>query len=116
NAQGGMVRPQTTARGIGILFGLFNRTPWDRSPAFRELNALAPSARLEAIRDPQWRARLIADGAQARMMLGPDMIFVLPDGPARYDCRTEDSLAAHAARRGVSPVEAFLDLAIESDG
>ena len=39
------------------------------------------------------------------------MIFVLPDGPARYDCRPEDSLAAHAARRGVSPVEAFLDLA-----
>ncbi len=116
NTRGAMVRPQTTARGIGILFGLFNRTPWDRSAAFRELNALAPAERLDAIRDPQWRARLIADGAQARMMLGPDMIFVLPDGPARYDCRTEDSLAAHAARRGVSPVEAFLDLAIESDG
>ena len=116
NARGAMVRPQTTARGIGILFGLFNRTPWDRAPAFRDLNALAPSERLAAIRDPQWRSRLIADGADARSMLGPDMIFVLPDGPARYDCRSEDSLAAHAARRGVSPVEAFLDLAIESDG
>lgn len=116
NAQGAMVRPQTTARGIGILFGLFNRTPWDRAPAFRELNALAPAARLDAIRDPQWRARLIADGDQARLMLGPDMIFVLPDGPARYDCLPADSLAAHAARRGVSPVEAFLDLAIASDG
>ena len=116
NAQGAMVRPQTTARGIGILFGLFNRTPWDRAPAFRELNALAPPERLEAIRDPQWRSRLIADGAQARLMLGPDMIFVLPEGPARYDCRSEDSLAAHAVRRGVSPVEAFLDLAIESKG
>ena len=65
---------------------------------------------------PQWRSRLIADGADTRSMLGPDMIFVLPAGPARYDCRSEDSLAAHAARRGVSPVEAFLDLAIESDG
>src|SRR3954452_9433013 len=116
NAQGAMVRPQTTARGIGILFGLFNRTPWDRSAAFRDLRALAPSERLAAIGDPAWRARLIADGAQARTMLGPDMIFVLPDGPARYDCRSEDSLAAHAARRGVSPVEAFLDLAIDSDG
>jgi N-acyl-D-amino-acid deacylase len=116
NAQGGTVRPQTTARGIGILFGLFNRTPWDRAPAFRELHALEPAERLAAIRDPQWRSRLIADGAEARLMLGPDMIFVLPDGPARYDCRPEDSLAAHAARRGVSPVEAFLDLAAESDG
>ena len=78
NAQGAMVRPQTTARGIGILFGLFNRTPWDRSPAFRDLHALAPAERLAAVRDPQRRARLIADGDQARLMLGPDMIFVLP--------------------------------------
>jgi N-acyl-D-aspartate/D-glutamate deacylase len=116
NAQGAQVRPQTTARGIGILFGLFNRTPWDRGPAFRELHALAPAERLHAIRDPQWRARLIADGAEVRMMLGDDKIFVLPPGPARYDCRSEDSLASHAARRGVSPVEAFLDLASETDG
>jgi N-acyl-D-aspartate/D-glutamate deacylase len=116
NAQGATVRPQTTARGIGILFGLFNRTPWDRTPAFRDLHALAPAERLDAIGDPEWRARLIADGDQARLMLGPERIFVLPDGPARYDCRPEDSLAAHAARRVVSPVEAFLDLAVESGG
>jgi N-acyl-D-amino-acid deacylase len=116
NAQGGLVRPQTTARGIGILFGLFNRTPWDRAPAFRDLHELAPADRLAAISDPEWRARLIADGAEARLMARPDMIFVLPEGPARYDCRPEDSIAAHAARRGVSPVEAFLDLAIESGG
>ena len=116
NANGATVRPQTTARGIGILFGLFNRTPWDRTPAFRDLRALAPAERLAAIRDPQRRARLIEDGANARLMLGPDMIFVLPPGPARYDCREDDSLAAHAARRGVSPVEAFLDLARETDG
>ncbi len=116
NARGATVRPQTTARGIGILFGLFNRTPWDRTPAFRDLHALAPAQRLTAIQDPDWRSRLIADGAQARLTFRPDMIFVLPDGPARYDCRSEDSLAAHAARRGVTPVEAFLDLAIESGG
>ena len=39
NTRGATVRPQTTARGIGILFGLFNRTPWDRAPTFRDLNA-----------------------------------------------------------------------------
>lgn len=116
NAQGANVRPQTTARGIGILFGLFNRTPWDRAPAFAELRAMAPAKRLAAIRDGEHRARLIAEGNEVRLMLGPDMIFVLPDGPARYDCRREDSLSAHAARRGVSPVEAFLDLADETEG
>ena len=116
NETGGMVRPQTTARGIGILFGLCNRTPWDRAPAFRELRRLPATERLDAIRQPDLRKRLIDDGNQARLNLGPDMIFVLPEGPARYDCRPEDSLAAHASRRGVSPVEAFLDLAIETEG
>lgn len=116
NAQGAQVRPQTTARGIGILYGLFNRTPWDRAPAFQELRGLAPDKRLAAIADPAWRARLVAEAADVRVPLGPEMTFVLPAGAARYDCRPEDSLAAHAARRGVTPVEAFLDLAIESAG
>src|SRR4029453_616967 len=39
-----------------------------------------------------------------------------PDGLARYDCRPEDALLAVAAARGVSPVEAFIDLAVETDG
>ena len=51
-----MVRPQTTARGIGILFGLFNRTPWDRSPAFRELRELA------ADRTPRRHSRSASGG------------------------------------------------------
>jgi N-acyl-D-amino-acid deacylase len=116
NASGAQVRPQTTARGIGIIFCLFNRTPWDRTPAWKELRALPASERLAAIRDPERRARLVADGQGAKLMLGAEKVFVLPDGPARYDCKPEDSLAAHAARRGVSPVEAFLALADESNG
>ena len=116
NATGAHVRPQTTARGIGIIFCLFNRTPWDRTPAWKELHALPASERLAAIRDPERRARLVADGQGATLMLGAEKLFVLPDGPARYDCQPTDSLAAHAARRGVSPVEAFLVLADESNG
>ena len=41
------------------------------------------------------------------MLAGPD---------ARYDCTTDDSLAAHAVRRGVSAGEAFIDLSLETDG
>jgi N-acyl-D-aspartate/D-glutamate deacylase len=86
NASGAQVRPQTTARGIGIIFCLFNRTPWDRTPAWKELHALPASERLSAIRDPERRARLVADGQGAKLMLGAEKLFVLPDGPARYDC------------------------------
>lgn len=119
NALGGVVRPQTTARGIGMIFCLTNRTPWDRTPAWREVNRLPQSERLAALRDPERRARLVAEGQEARLasgLPGFDKMFILPDGPARYDCNPDDSLAAHAARRGVSPVEAFVDLCLERGG
>ena len=55
-----------------------------------------------------------ANGTPGR--LDADRMWVMPAGPARYDCRPEDSLAAHAARAGVTPVEAFIDLCLETEG
>ena len=57
NERGAMVRPQTTARGIGILFGLHNRTPFDRGPAWKAAAPLSLDQRLAVLRDPQRRAR-----------------------------------------------------------
>jgi N-acyl-D-aspartate/D-glutamate deacylase len=74
NKRGGHVRPQTTARGIGILFGLSHRTPFDRSPSWKRLELLSVGEKLE------------------------------------------NSIAAVAAQRGVSAVEAFMDLSLESNG
>ena len=83
-----------------------------RAPrAARRRSAWPPSATPSA--GPAWSPTA---GARQARLLGSDKMFVLPDGPARYDCKPEDSLAAHAARRGVSPVEAFIDLAVESNG
>jgi N-acyl-D-amino-acid deacylase len=114
NARGSMVRPQTTARGIGVLYNLANRTPWDANPAWKELRPLTGAERLAALADPARRARLVADSE--RMLMGPELVFVLPEGDARYDCAPEDSLAAIAAARGVSPVEAFIDLTVARGG
>ena len=116
NATGGTVRPQTTARGIGVIYQLFNRTPWGRAESWRELRGMDRQERLAALRDPEMRARLVADGDAAKLPFTPDKMFILPDGDARYDCKPEDSLAAHAATRGVSPVEAFIELNLERDG
>jgi N-acyl-D-aspartate/D-glutamate deacylase len=115
NAQGAVVRPQTTARGIGVLYTLGNRTPWDRNPSWKELRSLSGPERLAAISDPERRARLVAEGNE-NMNMDPSSVFVLPEGDARYDCLPEHSLASVAAARGVSPVEAFLDLAVETGG
>ena len=110
------LRPQTTARGIGILFGLSNRTPWDRGAAWKELRTLTLPQRLDALRDPARRVRLVQDAGDASNRVDIDRLWVLPPGPARYDCRPEDSLVAHGQRRGVSPVEAFIELSLETGG
>jgi N-acyl-D-amino-acid deacylase len=116
NATGAHLRPQTTARGIGMIYHLFNRTPWDRTESWRELRNLSREERLAALRNPERRARLVADAATAKMYMSYGQLFVLPVGDARYDCKPEDSLAAHGARRGMSPAEAFIELCLERDG
>jgi N-acyl-D-aspartate/D-glutamate deacylase len=124
NAEGALIRPQTTARGIGVLFSLQSSTPFGRHPSWAALRDLDLHGRLAAIRDPDTRARLIAeaDGAPtadelARFFVtGADGVPGQRDGIARYDCDPRSSLPAVAAERGVSMAEAFLDLADRTDG
>jgi len=114
NLIGGRVRPQTTARGIGIVLGIANNTPYGRCPSWRALHDVPLADRLGAMRDPERRAVLI-DEADA-VGFDAKSVFVLAGPDARYDCTIDDSLAAHAARRGVSAAEAFIDLALETGG
>ena len=87
NANGALLRPQTTARGIGMIYNLFNRTPWDRTDSWRALRSLNRAEKLAALRDSARRAQLIADADQAERVPRAEAMFVLPDGDARYDCR-----------------------------
>ncbi len=116
NLIGGRVRPQTTARGVGILLGIANNTPYGRCPAWQALREVPLADRLVAMRDPERRAELIAQADAQTQTLDSRSVFVLAGPDARYECTIDDSLAAHAERRGVSPAEAFIDLSIESDG
>jgi N-acyl-D-amino-acid deacylase len=116
NGRGAALRPQTTPRFIGVLTGLAHRTPFDRHPEWKALGDLTLDERVALLRDQTKRAELVAAAADDRD--GLDVFFVLngADGLARYDCRPEDALLAVAAARGVTPVEAFIDLAIETEG
>ncbi len=116
NARGAQVRPQTTPRYIGVLTGIAHRTPFDRHQAWHVLQGMPLQERLGLLRDPMRRAELVEVAIQDRD--GLEVFFVLNglDGLARYDCRPERSLVAMADARGVSPVEAFIDLALETDG
>jgi N-acyl-D-aspartate/D-glutamate deacylase len=71
---------------------------------------------LLALRDAATRTQLIADAEDHPPRLDLRELYVLPPGPARYDCDPESSLAAHAERRGVSEAAAFIELLVETDG
>ena len=116
NAAGGTVRPQTTARGVGILFGLETRTPFDRAPSWKELRAAHNGRRLQMVRDATFRQSLINEADVHGTPFDLSEIFVLPPGEARYDCDPDDSLASIATARGVSPAGAFIELILETDG
>ena len=51
NAAGADLRPQTTARGVGILFGLETRTPFDKSPSWQQLHTAVNGRKLQMLRD-----------------------------------------------------------------
>jgi len=117
NESGAVVRPQTTARSVGILFSLDTRTPFDRAPSWRELRGLINGKKLMALRDAATRARLIEEADFHKPSLDLNQVFVLNQpGGARYDLDPEHSLAAVAHRRGISAAAAYIELLLETDG
>jgi N-acyl-D-amino-acid deacylase len=116
NARGAHMRPQTTARGIGVLFGLSHNTPFDGSRAWKRLKLLSVDEKLAVLRDPASRMQLIEEGSERP---GDEFLrgtYVLTDDSLDYAHDPEQSLVAIAARRGVSAVEAFIDLNLETNG
>jgi N-acyl-D-aspartate/D-glutamate deacylase len=121
-ARGADLRPQTTARGSGILYGLAGRTPYDELPAWAELMAKPFPARLAELADEAVRRRLVeeadqpVEGGWPLAPKDPARLYLLPPGRARYDVSADNSLAADAARRGTTAAGAFVDFTVESGG
>ena len=93
--------------------------PFDRLPVWKELRALPLDLQRLRLRDPEVRRRLVeaAGERHERRAIGAeprpatyDGIFVMDtvEGPHR-------SVAEVARARGVDPVEAMIDLALEKD-
>jgi N-acyl-D-amino-acid deacylase len=117
NARGATVRPQTTARSVGVLYSLDTRSMFDRSPAWRELREMRNGKKMVAIRDIVFRARLIDEAEQIVDGMDADQLYVVnqPSG-ARYDLDPQTTLGAEARRRGVSPAAAYIELLLETGG
>jgi N-acyl-D-amino-acid deacylase len=122
NSRGANVRPQTTARSVGVLFSLDTRSPFDRASCWRELKEMRNGKKLVALRDPVMRSKLIEAADATPPGLDLAQLFVVnpldgsPHRGARYDLDPTTSLAAIAHQRGICAAAAYIELQLESDG
>ncbi|MEN9504921.1 MAG: hypothetical protein RI958_847 [Actinomycetota bacterium] len=118
NASGAVVRPQTTARSIGVLFSIDTRTIFDRCASWALLRQMPNGKKIVAIRDAALRAKLIDEAEHTPPSVDPAQLFIVTTGDTatRYDLDPSTSLAAEAERRGISPAACYIELLLETDG
>ena len=109
-------------RPIGLLFGLdLTLHPFSLNPSFRPLADLPLSEKVARMRDPELRARIIAEEPEdpnpvfVNMIRNATTLYVLSD-PADYFPGAEDMLEAKAKRLGVPFRELIYDELLNDDG
>jgi N-acyl-D-aspartate/D-glutamate deacylase len=116
---GGRMFAQVHSRALCVVLSFETRLPFDRLPEWRELRRRPLDEQRAALRDPGLAQKLVAAANQAEYGRGvgadtrrPDYqwIFLMedPTGPHR-------SVAEIARERGVDPVAAMIELAVERD-
>jgi N-acyl-D-amino-acid deacylase len=128
NDEGGDVYAQIAIRPTGLVLGWESTiNPFSFQPSYMQLAALPIKERLERLRDPEVRARIIGEqpvqlGGQLAPLLaiftsGFDRMFRLmtANGPD-YEPAADASVAAHAKRTGLEPRAVVYDMLMEKDG
>ena len=115
NANGARLRPQTTARGIGVLFGIAHNSPF-HGDTWNALRALKLDERLALLDNDERRAALIAEADNGANTDFLSRMYVLDPAAPRYDFRPENSLMGLAGRAGETPGTTYVRLAQESGG
>jgi N-acyl-D-amino-acid deacylase len=118
-AAGGRMFAQVHSRALSVVLSFKTTLPFDQLPVWKELRALPLAEQRGRLRDRELRPQLVAATAELsdRRAIGAearppdyDWIFLMdtPEPPWR-------SVAEVARERGVDPVEAMIDLALERD-
>jgi N-acyl-D-aspartate/D-glutamate deacylase len=120
NAAGLCMTGQVRSRPTSVLMGFeLSQNPFMGRPSYRRIAGLGFGERMGHLRDPAFRAALIAEtplaGGRAQRLERWDGMFPLGD-PPDYEPRAENSVAARAVREGRSPDEVAYDLLMERDG
>lgn len=122
--QGANVTAQIACRPTGMVLGWQSTVhPFITYPAYREIAGLPFAERLEKLKDPAVKARILAGKPREMGTLGAiltqgyDRMFRLEQGETLdYEPAAEDSVAAQAKREGRNPAEIVYDMLMEKDG
>jgi len=110
-AKGTGVWPQISCRKITMQQQMKEPFSFDQAPCFAELYGEAPEVRWERYRDPAWRARALEELAHTPLPTRWEN-FELSESELHPELLGR-SLVELAAERGVSPLDAMLDLSLE---
>ena len=124
--EGAQLHPQVAARPFGLLVGFQTHHPFGLRPSYRELADLAIDERIEFLRRPAVRSRILAEddvepdgklfsGMPALLRMALHKLYVLGD-PPDYEPEAERSVAHLAQRTDTDPLEAVYDALCEQDG
>ncbi|MBC8188411.1 MAG: amidohydrolase family protein, partial [Proteobacteria bacterium] len=110
---------QVPPRAIGLLLGLqATFHPFISSSHYKDIESLPLEERVECMRDPELKAKILADGCSpglAEVTSRFERIFELGD-PPNYEPAREDSIAARAEALGITAGELAYDLLLKEDG
>ena len=115
NEQGLKISPQILPRPVGMICGFeLSSHPFSLCPSYEAIAALPLDQQLPHLRDPEFRAKLVAekphDGHPLAMMTRNwDWIFPLSD-PPNYEPPAESSVGAQARSLDITPEEVAYDL------
>ncbi len=116
NPEGLQIRPQVGARPASVLMTLEGTlNPIRQFPSYADIKELSFDEQRAALRDPEFRARILADEPKVssdrdtnRMISTWDKMFVLPKDLS-YEPDYSDSIAGHAEAKGCHVREALMD-------
>lgn len=116
------LKAQVCGRPVGLLAGLsLSFHPFSFCPSYLEIAHLPLAEKVQAMRDPARRARILAEfPPRSDMPVAPfltrlDNVFRMSDTP-NYEPSAKDSFESEAHARGVEPAEFVYDVLTAGDG
>jgi len=121
--EGAELIPHVGARPVNLMMsweGTIN--PFSFHPSYAPASLLEGEARIEKLRDPEFRRAILADETP---VMGDDFMDTIISGwdrlyelgtPPNYEPSADDSIAAKAQAAGVTPAEYAYDLMMKNEG